>query len=56
MQRQSNKHGPKKDDQLKKEAEHQSRSGRPTRSEEWRDPEALAQDEDSPRRQRPREE
>ncbi|WP_171166035.1 hypothetical protein [Streptomyces sp. I05A-00742] len=53
MQRQSDKHSPKRDDQLKKELRAQARSGRPTRSEEWRDPEAWTRDEETPREQRP---
>ncbi|MFD8997557.1 hypothetical protein [Streptomyces abikoensis] len=51
----SSKHGPKKDDELKKATQHQARTGRMTRSEEWRDPEALEHDEDSPRKQHLRE-
>ncbi|MFI9202795.1 hypothetical protein [Streptomyces sp. NPDC053048] len=49
----SSKHGPKKDDELKRAVRQQARTGRTTRSEEWRDPEALERDEDSPRKQRP---
>ncbi|MEU7136743.1 hypothetical protein [Streptomyces sp. NPDC046261] len=51
MQR-SDKHGPKKDDELKKGVRAQHRSGRPTRSEEWRDPESMERDEETPREQR----
>ncbi|MEU6623897.1 hypothetical protein ABZ926_24400 [Streptomyces litmocidini] len=35
----SNKSGPRLDDERKKEVEGQVRSGRPTRVEEWHDPE-----------------
>ncbi|GHF40712.1 hypothetical protein [Streptomyces morookaense] len=48
----SSKHGPKKDDELKRATQHQARTGRMTRSTEWRDPEALERDEESPRKQR----
>ncbi|MGK5543601.1 hypothetical protein ACSNOH_02510 [Streptomyces sp. URMC 127] len=48
----SSKHGPKKDDELKRATRHQARTGRTTRSDEWRDPEALERDEESPRKQR----
>ncbi|EMF01294.1 hypothetical protein J7W19_30935 [Streptomyces mobaraensis NBRC 13819 = DSM 40847] len=53
MQRQSDKHSPKKDDQLKKEMRAQTRTGRPTRSEEWREPEALTRDEETSPERRP---
>ncbi len=46
---QSDKHGPKKDDQLKKEIREQTRTRRQTRTEEWRDPEPLTYDEEPPR-------
>ena len=47
MDRSSDKHGPRLDDEMKKEAEGQVRSGRPTRAEEWHDPEPP-EDENSP--------
>ncbi|GAA2722175.1 MULTISPECIES: hypothetical protein [Streptomyces] len=49
MERQSDKHGPKKDDELKREMRTaQTRDGRPTRTEEWREPEALTPEEAEP--------
>jgi len=47
MDRSSDKHGPRLDDEMKKEVEGQVRSGRPTRAEEWHDPEPP-EDENSP--------
>jgi len=47
MDRSSDKHGPRLDDAMKKEVEGQVRSGRPTRAEEWHDPEPP-EDENSP--------
>ncbi|WP_058043151.1 hypothetical protein [Streptomyces roseifaciens] len=45
MDRGSSKHGAKRDDELKKEVQELTRSGRPTRTEEWRDAEPLAPEE-----------
>ncbi|MEH6379379.1 hypothetical protein V7793_34325 [Streptomyces sp. KLMMK] len=45
MDRGSSKHGAKRDDELKKEVEELTRSGRPTRTEEWRDAEPLTPEE-----------
>ncbi|GGX88638.1 hypothetical protein [Streptomyces hiroshimensis] len=44
MERGSSKHGAKRDDELKREVEDLTRSGRPTRTQEWRDAE-LAPEE-----------
>jgi hypothetical protein len=46
IERSSDKHGPLRDDELKKEVEGMVRSGRPTRAEEWHDPEPI-EDENS---------
>lgn len=46
-QRTSDKHGPMLDDEMKQEVEGQVRSGRPTRAEEWHDPEPI-EDENTP--------
>ncbi|MEV4944952.1 hypothetical protein [Streptomyces sp. NPDC053755] len=43
-QRGSGKSGPTSDDARKKEAEGQVRSGHPTRTEEWHDPEPPVDD------------
>lgn len=45
--RSSNKHGSRLDDEMKHEVEGQMRAGRPTRAEEWHDPEPI-ETEDSP--------
>ncbi|MCQ8772483.1 hypothetical protein [Streptomyces telluris] len=45
MDRGSSKHGAKRDDELKKEVAELTRSGRPTRTEEWRDAEPLTPEE-----------
>ncbi|MFF7726620.1 hypothetical protein [Streptomyces sp. NPDC008001] len=45
MDRGSSKHGAKRDDELKREVQELTRSGRPTRTEEWRDAEPLAIEE-----------
>ncbi|MCF3101995.1 hypothetical protein IPZ58_10405 [Streptomyces roseoverticillatus] len=45
MDRGSSKHGAKRDDELKKEVQELTRSGRPTRTEEWRDAEPLTPEE-----------
>lgn len=47
MDRASSKHGPRLDDEMKKEVEGQVRSGRPTRAEQWHDPEPV-EDENTP--------
>lgn len=47
MDRSTSKHGPRLDEEMKKEVEGQVRSGHPTRSEEWHDPEPI-EDETSP--------
>jgi hypothetical protein len=45
MHRESDKHGPIKDDELKHELEGTLRGNRPSRAEEWRDPEPPADDD-----------
>ncbi|MEU8550099.1 hypothetical protein [Streptomyces roseoverticillatus] len=57
MDRGSSKHGAKRDDELKKEVQELTRSGRPTRTEEWRDAEPLTPEEpaEEPGRQTRRE-
>ncbi len=50
IQRSSAKHGPHLDDEMKKETKAMVRAGRPTRAEEWRDPEPV-EDENSPSQQ-----
>lgn len=45
MDRGSSKHGAKRDDELKKEVEGLTRSGRPTRAQEWREVETSATEE-----------
>lgn len=45
MQRGSDKHGARVDDELKHETEAMVRSGRPVQVEEWRNPEPPADDE-----------
>ncbi len=47
MDRDSSKRGPRLDEEMKKEVEGQIRSGRPTRAEEWHDPEPQ-EDENTP--------
>jgi len=44
MQRGSNRLSPHRDDEMKHELEGLLRSGHPTRTEEWRDPEPAADD------------
>lgn len=44
-QRESGKHNPREDDQLKHEVEGMLRGTGPTRAEDWRDPEPLAEDD-----------
>jgi hypothetical protein len=45
VERGSAQHGPTKDDQLKHEIENELRAARPTRAEEWRDPEMPDEEE-----------
>ncbi|MFD1150955.1 hypothetical protein [Saccharothrix hoggarensis] len=45
MHRESDKHGPLRDDELKHELEGTLRGNRPSRAEEWRDPESPTDDE-----------
>ncbi len=45
MHRESDKHGPLQDDELKNELEGTLRGNRPSRAEEWRDPEPPADDD-----------
>lgn len=44
MDRGSSKHGAKRDDELKKEVEGLTRSGRPTRAQEWREAEPATEE------------
>lgn len=44
-QRESNQHGPAKDDELKRELQNELRAGRPTHAEQWREPEMPEDDE-----------
>lgn len=44
-QRESDKHGPLLDEQLKDELDGTLRGNRPSRTEEWRDPEPPADDD-----------
>ncbi|SFB63969.1 hypothetical protein SAMN05216266_1398 [Amycolatopsis marina] len=45
MHRESDQHGPREDDQLKAEMQGMLQSNRPSRAEEWRDPEPPADDD-----------
>lgn len=45
MERGSDKFSPREDDALKAEMQGMLKSGRPTRAEEWRDPEPPADDD-----------
>jgi len=45
VEQQSNKHGPRQDEQLRQETEGMVRSGRATRAQEWRDPEPPGEDQ-----------
>ena len=47
VERSSDKHGPLLDDRMKGEVQGQLRAGRPTRAEEWHDPEPI-EDENTP--------
>jgi len=46
VERGSAKHGPREDDALKHELEGTLHGNRPSRAEEWRDPEPPADDDD----------
>ncbi|WP_179118230.1 hypothetical protein [Saccharothrix sp. ALI-22-I] len=48
MHRESSKHGPLKDDELKHELQGTLRGNGPSRAEEWRDPESPTDDEITP--------
>lgn len=45
MHRESDQHSAREDDQLKQELEGMMRGNRPSRAEEWRDPEPPADDD-----------
>jgi hypothetical protein len=45
MQRGSDKHGPREDEQLKHDLQGMLRGNRPSRVEEWHDPEPPADDD-----------
>jgi hypothetical protein len=45
MERGSSKHSPREDDELKHELDGMLRGNRPSRAEEWRDPEPPADDD-----------
>jgi hypothetical protein len=45
VHRESDTHGPRQDDALKRELDGMLRSNGPTRAEEWRDPELPADDD-----------
>ncbi|MGK8464541.1 hypothetical protein [Nocardia cyriacigeorgica] len=45
MERGSNKHGPKRDDELAHELQGTLKGNRSSRAEEWRDPEPPADDD-----------
>ena len=45
MERGSDKHGPRQDDELKHETEGLVRSGHSTHAEEWKDPEPAGEDQ-----------
>lgn len=47
MRRESEKHGPVQDEELKSELQGMLKGERPTRSEEWHDPEPPADDDPS---------
>jgi hypothetical protein len=54
IDRGSSKHGPRLDDEMRKEVEGQVRAGHPTRVEEWHDPEPPTDEQDEAERRRPR--
>ncbi|GAB3505772.1 hypothetical protein [Amycolatopsis cihanbeyliensis] len=45
MHRESDQHGAREDEQLKTELDGMVRANRPTRAQEWRDPEPPADDD-----------
>ena len=45
MERGSDKHGPRVDEELEHELQGMLKANRPTRAEEWRDPEPPADDD-----------
>jgi hypothetical protein len=45
LHRESDTHGPRKDDTLKQELDGALRGNRPSRSEEWREPELPAEED-----------
>jgi hypothetical protein len=45
MPRESDQHGPRQDDEMKHELQGMLRGNRPSRAEEWRDPEPPADDD-----------
>ncbi|PXY26958.1 hypothetical protein [Prauserella muralis] len=45
MHRESDRHGPREDDELKSELQGMLKGNRPSRAEEWRDPEPPADDD-----------
>ncbi|WP_197320878.1 hypothetical protein [Saccharomonospora sp. NB11] len=45
MHRESDTHGPREDEELKAEMQGMLKGNRPTRAEEWRDPEPPADDD-----------
>lgn len=48
MHRDSDLHGPRKDEALERETRGMIQGNRPSRAEEWRDPEPPADDDPSP--------
>lgn len=49
MQRDSDRHGPRVDEELEHELRGMLQGNRPSRAEEWRDPEPPADDDPDPR-------
>jgi hypothetical protein len=49
VNRDSNLHGPRQDDELDRELRDLLRGNRPTRADEWRDQESPAEDEPQPK-------
>ncbi|WP_199430501.1 hypothetical protein [Qaidamihabitans albus] len=45
MHRESDRHSPREDDELKSELQGMLKGNRPSRAEEWRDPEPPADDD-----------
>ena len=50
MERRSNKHSPRIDDEMEHEVEGMMTAERPTRAEEWREPEPVGEDQADPGR------